>query len=981
MSFEINIFVNKIQRMPLSKVQEMLKMYDEEIENLPFLDANAILNFVEKRFSLYERIPRNEIIFQRMLFSDLAFENRGFGNTEIEESAKNELKSLDLIALIESLQYMEVDCIKEVLRKHHNLLEPKIVETIIINLPEEEQISAIEICRQELMNSEPNTFYNFMASVGKDTQKYILESFEEKFESYSSEDMSNVAMSLYQDNIDFYTQKYARNIGNDEDCYKVIMSCSDENLEETVNRFKDQIQNIDANSLMKMFCLKTNNSELLYKIWSGLGEKLSEVSIPYFKTFIRRLEDKERIDSIYKLKEKFSTMDLNEIVELFEYDSDEVKATVLLEYRDRFSGEKSQTLEKFMSKSVKSKMIELYANQKLEEFEELRSQGVDLKQEFEKTVLDLKDDKSHKLFDDDYIKAILLSRVLMKNNEINDKNESYVNLRTKYMNHLFKNLRRDNTVDDNISNSLFYRIVKGNISFNTINDLETAKALIYLSRNPQEKDVEKVENIVKDVTEKQVQTYNLKLYKKLCSKIKERYNQTNPLDENVQKLAYKMFFLCGYDKALKMLDSETSFTTFEYMFNDLKLRSINMNADGTPKTNEKLSNFLFGGSGNFANSNINRMLNGEIPEFDKYLSTICNDWDLIYKKLNGNISVKRVLDLFKNQTIFLKPDEYKLEEVLRDIGTKKPEIIQKAKDWYSTMRQRQYSTIPKVQGKIDNYEYEMLDLDNPLALSVGYLTRCCFLIDGLSRQSLYHSISSKNGRTFVVRKDGELIAQSWTWRNGNVLCFDNVETRGSYSYDKLLEVYQKASEHILDVSQNSENDIESLKLVTYGTSESKMTEAEEKLSMNPLPTMLENVNYSDAKYEQAILAQKNYSDLYFGEVVARYEDPRPNILEYRDISSLNDKEIEKINTELDSIEYSKTGNTRKNNVRKCKYIAYNKDWYIAINNDGDVEIQILQKDKRATEECKAKTKEILEEIKSDKIVIPIDFDDVGGDVR
>ena len=154
-----------------------------------------------------------------------------------------------------------------------------------------------------------------------------------------------------------------------------------------------------------------------------------------------------------------------------------------------------------------------------------------------------------------------------------------------------------------------------------------------------------------------------------------------------------MFFLCGYDKTLKMLDSETGFTTFEYMFNDLKLRNIDMNADGTPKTNEKLSNFLFGGSGNFANSNINRMLKGEIPEFDRYLSTICNDWDLIYKKLNGNISVKRVLDLFKNQTIFLKPDEYKLEPVLRDIGTKNPKIVQKAKDWYSIMRQRQYLSL------------------------------------------------------------------------------------------------------------------------------------------------------------------------------------------------------------------------------------------------------------------------------------------------
>lgn len=984
MSFEINIFINKIQRMPLSKIQEMLKKYDREINKMPFMDSMAIINFVEKRFNIAQSIPKDEIIFQMMLFNDLASDYMESSNKELEESAKSELKTLNLMALVESLQHMETDVIKKVLEKHHNILEPKIAETIIINLPEEEQINAIEICKQELMNSQPDTFYNFMASVSKDSQRHILENFEEKFKNYSSEEMSNVSLCLYQDNINLYTQKYARDIKNDEDCYKVIMSCDDENLEEVVYRFKEQIQVVDANSLMKMFCLKTNNSELLYKIWSELGSKLNEVSTPYFKTFIRRLENKERMNSIYKFKEKFSTMDLNEIIELFEYDTDDVKASVLVEYRDRFSGEVSQSLKKFMSKPVRSKMIELYSSQKLEEFEELKNEGIDLQEEFKQIVSKINDDKSHKLFDDEYIRVILLSRILMQDNTINDKNESYIELRNKYMNHLFKNLRRDNTMDDNIGNSLFYRIVKGNISFDTINDLETAKALIYLSRNPQEKDAQKVEDIIKDLSEKQVQTYNLKLYKKLCEKIKETYEISNPLDDNIKKLAYKMFCLCGYNKSLKLLESKTSFTTFEYLFNDLKLRHIELNPDGTPKVNEKLNNFLFGGNGNFSNSNISRMLNKEIPDLDKYLSTICNDWDLIYKKLNGNISVKRVLDLFKDQTIFLKPDEYRLEPILRDIGTTRPQIIQKAKDWYSIMRERQYSAIPKVQGKIDNYEYEILDLDNPLALSVGYLTRCCFLLDGLSKESLYHSISSKNGRTFVVRKDGELIAQSWTWRNGNVLCFDNVETRGNYSYDKLLEVYQAASKHLLEVSQNSENDIEKLKLVTYGTSESKMTQAQNMLSIRPLPTMLEDVNYTDAKYEQGILAGDENDNLYFGEVVARYEDSRPEIQEYRDISKLSNNEIEKINTHLDSIEYSKTGKTRKTNARNCKYVAFNKDWYIAINNKGEVEIQILPKDFRAQEECKSKSKEILEEIKSDKIVVPVNNEDVegvGGDAR
>lgn len=62
MSFEINIFINKIQRMPITKVQEMLKQYEKEIKALPYVDGNAILTFIEKRFNILQQIPRQEMI-------------------------------------------------------------------------------------------------------------------------------------------------------------------------------------------------------------------------------------------------------------------------------------------------------------------------------------------------------------------------------------------------------------------------------------------------------------------------------------------------------------------------------------------------------------------------------------------------------------------------------------------------------------------------------------------------------------------------------------------------------------------------------------------------------------------------------------------------------------------------------------------------------------------------------------------------------
>ena len=83
--------------------------------------------------------------------------------------------------------------------------------------------------------------------------------------------------------------------------------------------------------------------------------------------------------------------------------------------------------------------------------------------------------------------------------------------------------------------------------------------------------------------------------------------------------------------------------------------------------------------------------------------------------MNGSVSTKRILDLYKNPVTFLKPDEYKLEEPLQEIGKSDPSIVQKAKDWYQIMKERQYSSIPKVQGNIDDYEYE--SLDNELDIS------------------------------------------------------------------------------------------------------------------------------------------------------------------------------------------------------------------------------------------------------------------------
>lgn len=430
MSLELNIFINKIQRIPTPKVQELLREYQEEIQKLPFNDQNAILNFIEKRFNIVQRMSQSDIMVNMMLFQQLG--ERGFLPRAVNQSTEKELMELELIPLIESLNYIDTKNVEAILRKYHSKLDPKIIETLIINLPEDKQIAAIQMCKSELMNSEPNTFHNFMASISKEAQKHILENFGEKFEKYSPEDISNVSTCLYQENMETYTSRYQTSLQNSGNLFELLIACNEENLENTINQFKEQLHDLDADDLMQVLCFKSYNSSLLLNLWSNMPDKISEVSLPYFKTFIRRLEDKERYNAIYILSDKFKEMDLNEIVELFEYDPDEVKAKVLIEFRDRFTGEESETLKKFMTKSVRNKMSDIYAEKQRDEFESKKNNGIDLTAEFASIVSELKDDKRHKLFDDDYIRAITLAKMLLlEDKSIDDQNPSYIELRNK----------------------------------------------------------------------------------------------------------------------------------------------------------------------------------------------------------------------------------------------------------------------------------------------------------------------------------------------------------------------------------------------------------------------------------------------------------------------------------------------------------------------------------------------------------------------
>ena len=113
---------------------------------------------------------------------------------------------------------------------------------------------------------------------------------------------------------------------------------------------------------------------------------------------------------------------------------------------------------------------------------------------------------------------------------------------------------------------------------------------------------------------------------------------------------------------------------------------------------------------------------------------------------------------------------------------------------YNYGKQRTFSSIPRIvsDSKIElptgNYYYEMLRLDDPRAMSIGFETDCCQELGETAEICMEHSMVDKNGRVFIVTNDkGEVVAQSWVWRNKNVLCFDNIEVPDKKMWDNGIE--------------------------------------------------------------------------------------------------------------------------------------------------------------------------------------------------
>ena len=178
----------------------------------------------------------------------------------------------------------------------------------------------------------------------------------------------------------------------------------------------------------------------------------------------------------------------------------------------------------------------------------------------------------------------------------------------------------------------------------------------------------------------------------------------------------------------------------------------------------------------------------------------------------GKISVEEI-ERYVNNSRYdgVKEGEYELEYVAKLAGLNE-KYFPIAQKLFEEMKKRTHQTIPQVDITRGRFRARILRIDDPLHLMVGDITTCCQAIGpNAGEGSMIHSATERNGSVFVVEEYDEYgnyvntVAQSWTWRNGDRICFDNVEIpdtleaelKASNAHEDIFKIYQEAASMLL----------------------------------------------------------------------------------------------------------------------------------------------------------------------------------------
>lgn len=580
-------------------------------------------------------------------------------------------------------------------------------------------------------------------------------------------------------------------------------------------------------------------------------------------------------------------------------------------------------------------------------------------------------DNSTSIFSEKYIKNLKELNILLKNKSIDKNSDIY----KKHLSLLILYLKEHNIISNLEGNNLkeieklFQRLVSG-LSLTVLYQVSSIKSITLLNR------LGKLDFDVEEFTVEQLENYNVKQHKLLY----KDFDSNSAYLKDYKKLTLKLMFLVGYNHTKKILELDSTIPTLEHLVGNINVKNITLDNQGNPILNNKIINLIFNDK-NY--TRIIEMLKNKDNDLYKYFPRIFNEWEMI--KLNDKEkSLSTIIDFLKSDDISLPPKYYRLEGLFKYIGCENS-IVNETLNLHNQMLERVYSTIPRITGTKDEYTYEVLKLDDMNSLTIGSITDCCFTVLGNGYQCLKHAVTSKNGRILIIRKNNEILAHSWLWRNGDLLCLDNIEISKKINEVNFLDIYLQFADEIIKKSYEEEGINTCIKNITIGFTNfdkpiigieqypciiSRTCNLLEKnfgtrigpnrKFLDPIPQPLEAINYSDSKNVQYII--RGNGNFKLGEVYHYYQDERHPIINYNQEEEYESKYLNHMTKMINGLRYIKY--ELENNLDSYKTIDIDElqesicsnDWYIITLKDGTTESFTSSFDERVKTEIPTKEK-------------------------
>ena len=454
-------------------------------------------------------------------------------------------------------------------------------------------------------------------------------------------------------------------------------------------------------------------------------------------------------------------------------------------------------------------------------------------------------------------------------------------------------------------------------------------------------------------------------------------------------IAYKIYLSIGLNNGIELLNFKYGDVDYEeiyFLFSELDLKN---NIHVVSK--DAYCNFLFNNKKDY-NNVVRRMLDGRFNKLFLNFDYFYNNINYFVSKLGTRMSSSMVDNLLGDRYL---THDVSSPEISGDITSdmlssyyckynyldvSEDEIYNKNFKIYDEFLRNKYkSSIPSIVVNSGIFRCEILKLNDPRNLVLGYRTGNCFRINGDASILFNNFLKSEHMRLLSISTlENKDYAMMLIMRNGNVLIGQGIEVSKRVSDDvtgkPLYDVCRLVLKQLMDYMNSSGDEIVA---TIIGSSNSNVSNYNNNILSFLINPILDNSgNYYNGIYNYQCLLDisdgKTLNDikLYIPDI--RYLDEREAILRRNCKFDRwnNYMELEKRLISLRSLRVTKDKNVDfYMNLFNCNelYTACNRDWYITLFDNGIIDGYIYSDDDRAREEYNRELEMIKQNmIKKDK---------------